>query len=295
MDQRSNANRRQVRGLGVRGALKPAVPAEVEYPEGIFIAQVSELLGVTTTMLRRWQGLGFVEPQRLPSGFRLYSAADIEKLRRVRDLVRSGLNPEGVRRSLAQDSGETPQSAPGPSQTTVGTKLKRLRRSRGKSLRTLAVEAGLSASHLSSIERSLTHPSVAVLQGLAAALGTNMVDILGGEVRRDQLVVRPNQRRRLDGYLPGVEITQLFRVETTLESLLFTVAPGAGSGEAYCHAGEEFLFMLEGAFKIVLDGTQEYVLNVGDSMTFASHRPHSFHNPGTTPARVLWINTPPTF
>jgi DNA-binding transcriptional MerR regulator/mannose-6-phosphate isomerase-like protein (cupin superfamily) len=303
MDRKISVDRRPLAGLENRSSdpsAANAVQLVTEHSEGIYIAQVSELLGVSPAMLRRWEAQGFIQPVRLPSGFRVYSTADIEMSRRVRDLLKSGLNLEGIRQALAHKGvaraagkSSTPPSA--RSRNTVGTRLKRLRRSRGKSLRTLAHEADLSASHLSSIERSLTHPSVAVLQQIAAALGANMVDILGGETRREQLVVRPNERRPLDGYLPGVRIQQLFRVETVLESLLFTVAPGAGSGESYCHEGEEFLFVLQGKFKIVLDGTQSHVLKVGDSMTFASHRPHSFHNPGSTPAKVLWINTPPTF
>jgi DNA-binding transcriptional MerR regulator len=296
MVKRSRSGNSRIAGLGVRNMEAAEPTSSVEYPEGLFIAQVSELLGVSTTMLRRWEAQGFIEPLRLPSGFRIFSKSDLPTLRRVRDLLKTGLNPDGVRRALTQQG--TKKVAPVPtarSKNTVGTKLGRLRKTRGKSLRTVADEAGMSASHLSSIERSLTHPSVAVLQKLAAALGTNMVDILGGEVKNDQLVVRPNERRPLDGYLPGVEIQQLFRVETDLESLLFTVDPGAGSGESYRHDGEEFLFVLEGKFKIVLDGTEAYVLKVGDSMTFSSHRPHSFSNPGTAPAKVLWINTPPTF
>ena len=285
-------------GLGFRETPANLAVQEVEYVTGLYIAQVSESLGVSSTMIRRWEALGFIEPMRLPSGFRLYSTKDLERLRRIRDLVRSGLNPEGVRRALAQEAGDIDEPVHNTSASavsTVGSRLHRLRRTRGQSLRRLAQQAGLSASHLSSIERSMTHPSIAVLQGLAAALGANVVDILGGETQNDQLVVHPNQRRPLDGYLPGVQIEQLFRVETVLESLLFIVAPKAGSGEAYCHPGEEFLFMLEGEFKIVLDGTEEYLLKVGDSMTFASHRPHSFYNPGRGPARILWINTPPTF
>jgi len=293
MVKRSRSGHSRIAGLGVRNPEAGEPTSSVEYPEGLFIAQVSELLGVSTTKVRRWEAQGFIEPLRLPSGFRVYSKSDLPTLRRVRDLLKTGLNPEGVRRALNSKK-VVPLPTP-RSKNTVGTKLGRLRKTRGKSLRAVADEAGMSASHLSSIERSLTHPSVAVLQKLTAALGTNMVDILGGEVKNDQLVVRPNERRPLDGYLPGVEIRQLFRVETDLESLLFTVDPGAGSGEAYRHDGEEFLFVLEGKFKIVLDGTEAYVLKVGDSMTFSSHRPHSFSNPGTARAKVLWINTPPTF
>jgi len=90
-------------GLGFRETPANLAVQEVEYVTGLYIAQVSESLGVSSTMIRRWEALGFIEPMRLPSGFRLYSTKDLERLRRIRDLVRSGLNPEGVRRALAQD------------------------------------------------------------------------------------------------------------------------------------------------------------------------------------------------
>jgi uncharacterized cupin superfamily protein len=36
-------------------------------------------------------------------------------------------------------------------------------------------------------------------------------------------------------------------------------------------------------------------LGPGDSFAFPSHLAHAYRNPGSKVARVLWINTPPTF
>jgi uncharacterized cupin superfamily protein len=38
-----------------------------------------------------------------------------------------------------------------------------------------------------------------------------------------------------------------------------------------------------------------YDLAQGDSFSFPSHLTHTYRNPGTNVARVLWVNTPPTF
>lgn len=38
-----------------------------------------------------------------------------------------------------------------------------------------------------------------------------------------------------------------------------------------------------------------YRLTAGDSFMFQSELPHAYNNPGETAARVLWVNTPPTF
>ncbi|WP_107676174.1 cupin domain-containing protein [Agrobacterium sp. LAD9] len=262
---------------------------------GLYIGQVAEILGVTTTMIRQWEKHGFISTVRTSAGYRVYPMEQMKLMQTVRDLVKSGVNPAGVKLALQQMEPTANKGSIAPNPTALGPKLHRLRTSKKISLRDLGAATGLSASHLSAIERSISHPSIAVVQRLSAALGTNMVQILGGEPVDNQLVVKPEDRRPLDARLNGVEIQQLFRVETVLESLLFIVEPGASSGESYQHDGEEFLYMLEGALELILDETETYRLEPGDSMTFASHRPHRFSNPGDAPASILWINTPPTF
>ena len=262
---------------------------------GLYIGQVAEMLGVTTTMIRQWEKHGFIRTSRTAAGYRVYPMDQIQLMQTVRDLVKSGVNPAGIKLALHKQGDALQTPLAGADHAALGKRLQRLRTAKGVSLRDLGVATQLSASHLSAIERSVTNPSVAVIQRLAAALGTNMIQILGGESLNDKLVVRPDERRPLDEKIQGVEIQQLFRVDTVLESLLFIIEPGASSGESYQHDGEEFLFMLQGSLDITLDETEHFTLEAGDSMTFASHRPHRFSNEGDKSASVLWVNTPPTF
>jgi len=81
---------------------------------------------------------------------------------------------------------------------------------------------------------------------------------------------------------------------TVMEPHLFTVSPGAGSGEPYTHEGEEFIFVLRGSLKIELEG-KEYELRAGDSFYFESSTPHAWRNAGKSKTQLIWINTPPTF
>ena len=81
---------------------------------------------------------------------------------------------------------------------------------------------------------------------------------------------------------------------TVMEPHLFTISPGAGSGESYRHEGEEFLFICRGTLNISLDG-EEYRLKSGDSFYFESSTPHMWCNSGKSQTVVLWVNTPPTF
>lgn len=268
--------------------------------EGVYIKQAARMVGVSPNILRMWERERLVAPQRSASGYRLFSFADIQRLRRVRDLFqRDGLNAAGVRRVL---SNELPEAdglqtrAEAPSQR-IGEQIRRLRKQQRASLRDLAERTGLSPSYISSIERSLSNPSVASLQKLASALGTNMVKMLGSpDAGSDEyVVVRASERRVLDLSVPGVAIEQLALTETQLEPLLFRIAPGMGSEDAYLHEGEEFLYVLTGTFEITLEETNTYVLEAGAAMTFASDRPHRWRNPGTVETQILWVNTPPTF
>jgi len=260
----------------------------------LYISQVSDILGVSATMLRQWEKHGFVTPSRTAAGFRVYNNADLGTLRRIRDLVKAGVNAAGIEMTLDRTEAADAPLPPASQPDALGSRLQRLRKKKQMTLRDVAKQTQLSPSHISAIERSMSHPSVAVLQKLAAALGTNMIGLIGGSATTDHLVVHPNERRPLDLNLRGVEIQQLYTVDTSLESLLFLVAPGADS-ETYNHNGEEFLFIMSGTLNIVLDKTQEFVLQAGDAMTFQSHRPHRFSNTGDVTATVLWINTPPTF
>jgi DNA-binding transcriptional MerR regulator/mannose-6-phosphate isomerase-like protein (cupin superfamily) len=268
--------------------------------EGVYIKQAARMVGVSANVLRMWERERLVAPQRSASGYRVFSFADIQRLRRVRDLFqRDGLNAAGVRRVLSNelpeaDGQQTRDEVPSQ---RIGEQIRRLRKQQGASLRDLAERTGLSPSYISSIERSLSNPSVASLQKLASALGTNMVKMLGSpDAGSDEyVVVRPSERRVLDLSAPGVVIEQLALTETQLEPLLFLIEPGMGSEEAYLHEGEEFLYVLTGTFEITLEETNTYVLEAGAAMTFASDRPHRWRNPGTIATQVLWVNTPPTF
>lgn len=280
-----------------RASARPPNAAGRE-PYAVYIKQAAEMVGVSSTILRAWEAEGLISPQRTPSGYRIYSVADVTRLRFVRDLIqRDGLNPAGVRRLIGFDNAPpaSPTNGKGD-ESKIGGRIRRLRKKHGVSLRQLATLTGLSPSYVSSLERSLSNPSIASLQKLAAALGTNVPTLLGE--RQDPKaspLVRPADRRILKMEVPGVTFENLAVVETNLQPILVTVAPGAGSQEAYRHEGEEFLYVFEGELEFTLDEQYTYNVRVGDSLTFASDRPHRWSNPGEILSVSVWINTPPTF
>lgn len=64
------------------------------------MAQMTESLGVTAPVLRRWERAGLVRPQRTAGGQRRYSRREIERLRHVAQLVGEGVTTGGIRRVL---------------------------------------------------------------------------------------------------------------------------------------------------------------------------------------------------
>ncbi|AQT79917.1 hypothetical protein B1R94_12520 [Mycolicibacterium litorale] len=261
----------------------------------MYVRQAAQMVGVSPSMIRGWEDEGLISPNRKPSGYRLYTMSDVHRLRRIRALREQGLNGAGIRRVLEAEAPHDLRPAPALDHDGLGTRLKNLRSARGASLREVSQKTGLSPSYLSSVERSLASPSIASLQKIAAALGTNLPNLLGDDHDQAREVVRRRERPRLRYPERGVRIERLSVNETMLEPLLFIVKPGAGSQEPYEHDGEEFIFVQSGSFTITLDGTDTHHLETGDCITFRSRRPHTWSNPGTVDTQLIWVNTPPTF
>lgn len=70
----------------------PTDPARGVY--GISVA--ADLVGTGIQNLRVYERRGLLSPQRTDGGTRLYSDDDIARLRRIADLLESGLNLAGI-------------------------------------------------------------------------------------------------------------------------------------------------------------------------------------------------------
>ncbi len=60
------------------------------------ISVAAELVGVADQTLRLYEQRGLLEPARSGGGTRRYSSDDLQRLRRIADLVAAGLNLAGV-------------------------------------------------------------------------------------------------------------------------------------------------------------------------------------------------------
>jgi DNA-binding transcriptional MerR regulator len=60
------------------------------------ISVAAELVGMGVQNLRLYEARGLLEPDRTEGGTRRYSADDLDRLRRIGDLLEAGLNLAGI-------------------------------------------------------------------------------------------------------------------------------------------------------------------------------------------------------
>jgi DNA-binding transcriptional MerR regulator/quercetin dioxygenase-like cupin family protein len=270
------------------------------------VGQTAKILGVSPSTLRLWESEGLVAPQRTTGRYRLYSPELLKVLKRIKYLREvQRLNMPGIRRELKEVTPKEPKekdaahppigstTGTGKPDRTLGPQLRRMRERKKYNLAEAARRAGVSPGFLSAVERSLANASVATLQRLAMSYGTTVTELFK-TAPHDRRLVTPAERRVLDVH-NGVRMELLSFGAPMLQSMLFRVAPLAGSEGAYSHQGEEFIFMVSGTLEVWLDELECYVLREGDSFWFPSTHAHRWFNPGNLDAVLLWINTPPTF
>ena len=181
----------------------------------------------------------------------------------------------------------------------VGRQIRHWRLVKGLTLKDMAKLVGCSESFLSKIENDRTTPSLSTLHKIAVALELSISDIFGsGE---SEVVTRANERNVLlvDGDVSDGDQTRLEQLVPAkkgrlLQADMYIIPPGGGSNGEIQHSGEEFGFVMEGSLFLTIDN-MSYHLEEGDSFVFRSELTHTFSNQGNTVARVLWVNTPPTF
>ena len=181
----------------------------------------------------------------------------------------------------------------------LGAKLRLLRRAQSKTLSEVAAAAGCSESMVSKIEKGRVNPSISLLHRLADALDTNIAALFD-TLANDEVVHRAGARPRLTAAGPrhgvGHVIEQIIPVHpsVSLQANMHIIAPDGTTGDAIRHFGDEMGYVLSGRIELQIED-EVWRLGPGDSFYFKSDRVHTYRNPGPDEARLLLVNTPPSF
>ena len=188
----------------------------------------------------------------------------------------------------------------------LGSALRDARLAKDLRLVDVSSEAGLTAGHLSLIDRGKATPSVGALNRICQVLGLRMGQLfLDDELPDPSLpsagqalvrIVKSNQRRVITLPESGIRHELVSPdLQHAMEVFRTQVPRGAGSGEVpLAHAGEECILVLTGTMVFHL-GEQNYILEDGDAVYFDAGNPHSWRNAGEGELELIWVATPPHF
>jgi transcriptional regulator with XRE-family HTH domain len=182
-------------------------------------------------------------------------------------------------------------------ESRVGLKMRHTRLLKGLTLKRLAEMAECSESLLSRIENGNANPSIKTMHRVALALDMPVSGLFQEGVEDSSVVLRQGERPTVQaGQAKGHRLEALIpsRRGNLLSGYINDIEPGSGSEGVITHEGEEFGYVLDGEIELIVD-KKKYQLRPGDSFFFRSERPHSYTNNRKKVARILWLNTPPTF
>ena len=177
----------------------------------------------------------------------------------------------------------------------LGKMIKELRRHDHLTIAEVAEQAGISRGMLSKIENGQVSTSLDTLNRIAGALGVSLAHLFryfnvpagnAQHVRsgKGMEVVRRGTRRghtyHLLAYDQGPQ--KLF------EPFLVTMDDASEVFPSFEHPGMEFIYVLKGRIQY-RHGTQLYVLNPGDSLTFRGDVPHGPDKLMRTPIALISI------
>ncbi|HYM81643.1 MAG TPA: XRE family transcriptional regulator [Candidatus Limnocylindria bacterium] len=175
-----------------------------------------------------------------------------------------------------------------PSPQELGRRIKMLRVSSGLTLKDLEERGGISATHVSEIERGKASPTVGALGRIARALGMRPAALVEPRAPLEVTVVRAAKRqgRRLKWGEAIIEsLTEPLHC-AGLGALLVRLPIGREPALTHEHEGEQWVLVMSGVAEIRVD-QERFVLREGDTLHFRAHRTHSYCNLSSTETVLL--------
>lgn len=175
----------------------------------------------------------------------------------------------------------------------LGERLRKLRSDRGWSLESLADASGVSRSMLSQIERDQANPTLAVTLRIARAFGMSIGELVEHpDASSSMSVIRASDRAyhfRSDEHCTIRTLSPL-NLEKDVEFYEVQLRPGGElRSAAHFEGTREFLTVEKGRVRLE-SGSDEEVLDRGDSASYRADVPHAIVNLGRGEAVVFLVN-----
>ena len=179
-----------------------------------------------------------------------------------------------------------------PDKSELGKRIKKIREHRHLTLKNIEAEAGISATHISEIERGKTSPTLGALIRIADALGKDPAYFIEEEDLGDTSTVTLENRIResLSGGGGTLERLTSSIPGGRLQACIITLDGGSGRHEVpHSHYGSETALVLSGSVVFAI-GDDTYQLEEGDAITYPAGQAHNFSNASKRgSASLLWV------
>jgi transcriptional regulator with XRE-family HTH domain len=181
----------------------------------------------------------------------------------------------------------------------IGEKLRALRLKKKMGLVELGRHTDLSAAMLSKVERGKLFPTLPTLLRIALVFSVGLEYFFSDDKKRRVIgIVRRGERKRFPERPDGRDISYYFEsldfaaVERKLNAYYAEFQPlPPGKARLHQHTGVEFLSVLRGKLELHI-GTEDHILESGDSIYFDSSLPHSYRRVSQKPCSAIVVTAP---
>ncbi|WP_136607404.1 helix-turn-helix domain-containing protein [Paenibacillus dokdonensis] len=166
----------------------------------------------------------------------------------------------------------------------IGSNIRAIRKRKNITIAQICEETGLSQGFLSQVETNKTSPSIATLENIAQALKVPLAYLLLKKEDRMH-IVRKDERKITTSGIEKLKVAHLSSTKN-VRMMIVETPPGASTGEAHAHEGEEVHVVIKG--KIYAEqGEDSAEFTEGDSFSWNACTPHLVKNIGDELAIIL--------
>lgn len=174
----------------------------------------------------------------------------------------------------------------------IGRRIKKVREHQHLTLKNVEAKAGISATHISEIERGKTSPTIGALVRIAEALGRDPAYFIEDDELSDVSFIAFEDRRtmRLERAEGESAILTDSIPSGKINARLINLAPNPGGAlSVHSHDSDEAALVLKGSVRFSVEGI-EHLLEEGDSIYYVARQEHGYANASPdAPARMIWF------
>ena len=178
----------------------------------------------------------------------------------------------------------------------VGERVRQVREKKGLSREDISSRTDIDMTLLAQIEDGKVAPPLGTIIKLAKALEMKMGYFIAGKGDQAYTIVRREDRKTVSRYDSkkikhyGYEYQSLAPLKKNrhMEPFLVTLEPSKTDEERSTHAGQEFIFVLQGKMEVRLE-EEIHILVPGDAIYYDSTVPHLVKCYGPDTTRILAV------